>query len=46
MNEYKVKTYNHDAAKQKEYWDTAIGLQNVDGLKPSAYFNEHRKNNG
>ena len=35
MEEYKVKEYKHNSEKQKEYWDAAIGLQDVDGLKPS-----------
>jgi len=30
MYEYKIKEYTADAKKQKEYWDTAIGLQQVD----------------
>lgn len=37
MEEYKVKEYKHNPQKQKEYWDTAIGLQDVDSLKPSKY---------
>lgn len=45
MNEYKIKTYTHDAAKKREYWDTAIGLQDVDGLKPSAYLYELSEQN-
>ncbi|MEZ3478743.1 MAG: Fic family protein [Lachnospiraceae bacterium] len=40
MYEYKIKEYTADAKKQKEYWDTAIGLQQVDGLKPSMYLYE------
>lgn len=35
MYEYKIKEYTPNARKNKEYWDTAIGLQDVDGLKPS-----------
>ncbi len=45
MNEYKIKTYTHNAVKQKEYWDTAIGLQDVDGLKPSEYLYELSEQN-
>lgn len=45
MNEYKIKTYTHNAVKQKEYWDTAIGLQDVDGLKPSEYLHELSEQN-
>lgn len=40
MEEYKRKSYKYDAKKQREYWDTAIGLQDVDGLKPSEYLYE------
>ncbi len=45
MNEYKIKTYTNNAVKQKEYWDTAIGLQDVDGLKPSEYLHELSEQN-
>ncbi len=37
MNEYKIKEYTHNPEKQQEYWNAAIGLQDVDGLKPSEY---------
>ncbi len=40
MYEYKIKEYTPNARKNKEYWDTAIGLQDVDGLKPSRYLYE------
>lgn len=26
MNEYEIKTYTHDTAKQREYWDTEFGF--------------------
>ncbi len=45
MEEYKVKEYKHNCKKQKEYWDTAIGLQDVDGLKPSKYLYELSEQN-
>jgi fido (protein-threonine AMPylation protein) len=37
MEEYKIKEYAYSRAKQQEYWNTAIGLQDVDNLKPSKY---------
>lgn len=37
MESYKVKESVNNSERQKEYWDTAIGLQDVDGLKPSKY---------
>lgn len=40
MYEYKIKEYTSNARKNKEYWDAAIGLQDVDGLKPSQYLYE------
>ena len=40
MYEYKIKEYTSNARKNKEYWDAAIGLQDVDGLKPSRYLYE------
>lgn len=40
MAEYKIKEYTYDSQKQREYWDAAIGLQDVDGLKPSQYLYE------
>lgn len=45
MEEYKVKEYKHNPKKQKEYWDAAIGLQDVDGLKPSKYLYELSEQN-
>lgn len=45
MEEYKVKEYKHDSVKQREYWDAAIGLQDVDGLKPSKYLYELSEQN-
>lgn len=45
MEEYKVKEYQHDSKKQREYWDAAIGLQDVDGLKPSKYLYELSEQN-
>lgn len=40
MEEYKIKEYTYNSQKQREYWDAAIGLQDVDGLKPSQYLYE------
>lgn len=40
MYEYKIKECTSNARKRKEYWDAAIGLQDVDGLKPSRYLYE------
>ncbi len=45
MSEYKVKEYKYNKEKQKEYWETAIGLQDVDGLKPSKYLYELSEQN-
>lgn len=45
MEEYQIKEYQHDPKKQREYWDTAIGLQEVDGLKPSKYLYELSEQN-
>lgn len=45
MSEYKVKEYLNNAEKQREYWDTAIGLQDVDDLKPSKYLYELSEQN-
>lgn len=45
MEEYKRKEYKHNSKKQKEYWETAIGLQDVDGLKPSKYLYELSEQN-
>ncbi len=40
MAGYKIKGYTYNSEKQREYWDAAIGLQDVDGLKPSQYLYE------
>lgn len=45
MSEYKVKEYKYSRERQKEYWETAIGLQDVDGLKPSKYLYELSEQN-
>ncbi len=45
MEEYKRKEYKYDPRKQQEYWDTAIGLQDVDGLRPSKYLYELSEQN-
>lgn len=45
MEKYKVKEYKHNPKRQKEYWDVAIGLQEVDGLKPSKYLYELSEQN-
>ena len=45
MSEYRVKEYKYNKEKQKEYWETAIGLQDVDGLKPSKYLYELSEQN-
>lgn len=45
MEGYQVKEYRYNPEKQKEYWDTAIGLQEVDRLKPSKYLYELSEQN-
>ena len=35
--EYEIYDETPDKKKKKEYWEAAIGLQKVDGLKPSDY---------
>lgn len=45
MEEYRVKEYQHDPKKQRSYWNAAIGLQEVDGLKPSKYLYELSEQN-
>ncbi|MBD5451964.1 MAG: hypothetical protein HDR25_04925 [Lachnospiraceae bacterium] len=45
MEEYQVKEYQHDPKKQRAYWNAAIGLQDVDGLKPSKYLYELSEQN-
>lgn len=35
--EYEIYAETPDKKKKKEYWEAAIGLQDVDGLKPSEY---------
>ncbi len=45
MNEYKVKEYKHKSEEQREYWNAAIGLQDVDSLKPSKYLYELSEQN-
>ena len=35
--EYEIYAETPDKKKKKEYWEAAIGLQKVDGLKPSDY---------
>ena len=34
---YEIKSTSKDAKERKEYWNTGIGLNQVDGLKPSEY---------
>lgn len=38
--EYRPARDGADAAARERYWATAIGLQQVDGLKPSAYLEQ------
>lgn len=45
MAEYKVKEYKQNPDKQREYWNAAIGLQDVDELKPSKYLCELSERN-
>ncbi|MCI8980488.1 MAG: hypothetical protein HFE52_07475 [Clostridia bacterium] len=45
MAEYKLKEYKHKSEEQREYWNAAIGLQDVDGLKPSKYLYELSEQN-
>jgi fido (protein-threonine AMPylation protein) len=42
---YTVKTESTDSKKKREYWGTAIGLQQVDGLVPSRYLHELSERN-
>jgi fido (protein-threonine AMPylation protein) len=42
---YKVKTESTDSNAKREYWDAAIGLQQVDGLVPSRYLYELSEKN-
>ena len=44
MNQYKEKTYPKGYIKQLQ-WDMAIGLQQVDNLKPSKYTNKIKEKN-
>ncbi len=37
IGSYKIKSVTKDAEKRKEYWNTGIGLNQVDGLEPSQY---------
>lgn len=45
MDEYKVKEYKQNPDKQRKYWNAAIGLQDVDELKPSKYLYELSEQN-
>lgn len=45
MEEYQIKEYQYSPEKQKEYWNTAIGLQDVDNLEPSQYLYELSEQN-
>lgn len=45
MKEYQIKEYQYSPEKQKEYWNTAIGLQDVDNLEPSQYLYELSEQN-
>ncbi len=42
---YQVKNDTRDAAVRKEYWNAAIGMNQVDDLKPSEYLINLAKNN-
>jgi len=37
---YKIDNGSEESAKKKEYWETAEGLQKVDGLEVSSYLRE------
>lgn len=43
ISSYEIKKNTTDAKVKKEYWSTGIGLNQVDGLKPSAYLLELAK---
>ena len=43
LNEY-IRQGEPDKIEKSNAWKTAIGLQDVDGLKPSAYLIETEKN--
>ena len=45
LSDYEVVHPTKDARKKKEYWQTAIGLNQVDGLEPSDYLLETAKRN-
>lgn len=45
MEEYKPKEYKHNPEQRAQFWGAAIGLQDVDGLKPSKYLYELSEQN-
>lgn len=45
LKSYQIKNDTKDARLRKEYWNTGIGLNRVDGLKPSNYLLELAKDN-
>lgn len=45
ISTYEVKSASKDAKERKEYWNTGIGLNQVDGLEPSSYLIDLAKKN-
>lgn len=45
IGSYQIKNVTKDAEKRKEYWNTGIGLNQVDGLEPSQYLIDLAKRN-
>ena len=45
LSEYEIVRPTQDAVKKKEYWETAIGLNQVDHLEPSERLLETAKRN-
>ena len=45
ISTYQIKSASKDARQRKEYWNTGIGLNQVDGLEPSRYLLELAKQN-
>lgn len=45
ISTYQIKRASEDAQRRKEYWNTGIGLNQVDGLEPSSYLVDLAKKN-
>lgn len=43
MSAYQKITYEYTPEEKQRYWNISIGLQAVDGLKPSAYLMEQQE---